>query len=118
MADIVERLRIPSDTEEVMKAWDYLRSYLLEGKKGSYARDIFEALLSHIDEEREEAAGEIERLRKALEKVCTAIEREPVCGGDLDYPHGHNDWLGWRKKIMRPAAEFARAALYQDKGGE
>lgn len=58
------------------------------------------------------------KLEKALGKVCTAIEREPVCGGDLDYPHGHNDWLGWRKKIMRPAAEFARAALDQDKGGK
>jgi hypothetical protein len=60
---------------------------------------------------------EIERLRKALEKVCTAIEREPVCGGDLDYPHGHNDWLGWRKKIMRPAVVAARAALDAIKEG-
>lgn len=67
MSDIVERLRIHSDTEEVMRAWDRLRAYLLDGNKGSYARDIFEAILSHIDEGREEAADEIELLRKSVD---------------------------------------------------
>jgi len=64
-----------------------------------------------------EAADTIERLQKeletareALERVCKAVEREPIAG-DLDYPHGHNDWLGWRKKIMRPASAAARAIL-------
>lgn len=113
MADIVERLRIPSDTEEVMKAWDYLRAYLLEGKKGSYARDIFEALLSHIDEEREEAAGEIERLRKALEPF--AAVRLPE--GNIP-DKSTVDGLGVGKQLRALDFRAARAALDQDKGSE
>lgn len=69
------------------------------------------------DDPGNEGDGEAERLREALERVCAAIEREPIAGGDLDYPHGHNDWLGWRKKIMRPAAAEARTALSQHRKG-
>jgi len=60
--DLVSRLLIPSDNEEVMSAWGTLRAYLLKGGKGSYARDIFENILSNIDEEREEAANYIKEL--------------------------------------------------------
>lgn len=71
-AALVTRLRVPSDTEEVMKSWDTLRAYLLDGGRGSLARDIFESILSHIDEEREEAADRIETLEAAL-KQCQSV---------------------------------------------
>lgn len=73
MSDIVERLRIPSDNEDTMKVWDNIRAIIADGNKGSWPRDIFESILSHIDEEREEAADEIERLRKALETAQAAM---------------------------------------------
>lgn len=63
---LVDRLRVPSDNEDTTKRWDGLRAYLLEGGRGSLARDIFESILSAIDEEREEAAKRIEELEAAL----------------------------------------------------
>lgn len=65
-----------------------------------------DALASRISQQ----DAELERMRSALRDVCTAIEREPIVG-DLDYPHAHNGWRGWRKKVLRPATEKARAAL-------
>jgi hypothetical protein len=70
-SDIVQRLRVQSNTEEVMKSWDTLRAYLLDGGRGSLARDIFESILSHIDEEREEAADRIEALEAALKRISS-----------------------------------------------
>lgn len=76
---LVERLRIPSDSEATMKAWDGLRAYLLAGGRGSLARDIFEAILSSIDEEREEAAARIEVLERALQaKSSTSLAHHPL----------------------------------------
>lgn len=66
--DIVEDLRRPYlDREYIMESWDAIREYLLDGKLGSYARDIFESILDKCDEEREEAAAEIDRLRDELQ---------------------------------------------------
>jgi hypothetical protein len=76
MTDIVEQLRQPyTDREDIMRSWDALRTYLLDGRTGSYARDIFEIILSNIDEEREQAADEVERLRTALATAEAEIER-------------------------------------------
>lgn len=61
--DIVTRLKTPSNTDAVMKSWDGIRASLLAGVMGTLPRDIFESILDCIDEEREEAAQEIERLR-------------------------------------------------------
>lgn len=74
MSDLIERLRKPSDSEETMNAWDGLRAYLLKGGRGSYARDIFEAILSHIDEEREDAADRITALEKENAELRAALE--------------------------------------------
>jgi hypothetical protein len=74
---LIERLRVPSDSEETMKAWDGLRAYLLEGGKGSLARDIFESILSNIDEERAEAATRIEELERALQAKSRAVITYP-----------------------------------------
>jgi predicted nucleic acid-binding Zn-ribbon protein len=71
-AALATRLRVQSNTEEVMKSWDTLRAYLLDGGRGSLARDIFESILSRIDEEREEAADHIE----ALERKVGELEAE------------------------------------------
>jgi|GEM_PF-3623939 len=90
MSDLVERLR---DTYE---NWGL-------GSKGP-------AILTEAAAEITRLQKELETAREALELVCKAVEREPIAG-DLDYPHGHNDWLGWRKKIMRPAAAHAREVL-------
>jgi hypothetical protein len=76
MTNIVELLRKPyTDREEIMRSWDALREYLLDGRTGSYPRDIFESILSNIDEEREQAADEIDRLRSALAAAEAEIER-------------------------------------------
>jgi chromosome segregation ATPase len=76
VTDIMELLRQPyTDRDDIMRSWDALRIYLLDGRTGSYARDIFEIILSNIDEEREQAADEIDRLRSALSTAEEEIER-------------------------------------------
>lgn len=61
----------------------------------------------------DQAAVKLAETKDALQDIYKAIEREPIVG-DLDYPHAHNDWRGWRKKVLRPAAEKARALLGGD----
>jgi hypothetical protein len=80
---LVERLRTPSDTPEVMSAWDSWRKYIKEGGGASWPRDAFECLLDNIDEERAEAADRIIALREAMgrqtalvDRLCSAVERE------------------------------------------
>lgn len=67
--DIVARLRMPSTGEDTMEVWDRIRAILLDGDRGSLPREIFESILDSIDEERAEAADEIETLRRRLDEV-------------------------------------------------
>lgn len=69
---LVERLRTPSDGEDTMQTWDYIRAELLDGCMGSLPRDIFEMILSSIDGEREEAADRIEELERRVSELETA----------------------------------------------
>jgi hypothetical protein len=63
--DIVERLKMSSSGEETMVVWDRIRELLLAGNAGTLPHDVLESILDNIDEERLEAAAEIERLRSA-----------------------------------------------------
>lgn len=119
MDDIVERLRSPSDNEDTMKVWDTIRSIIADGDRGSWPRDIFESILSHIDEEREEAADLISTLRDRCAKLEEALE--PFAAVRL--PEGNIpdkstvDGLGVGKQLRALDFRAARAALAQDKGG-
>lgn len=74
---LVDRLRTPSDGEDTMQTWDYIRAELLDGCMGSLPRDIFEMILSSIDGEREEAADRIEELeRRVTELEAAASTRQ------------------------------------------
>lgn len=65
MSDIVEKLRTPVYCDDLMGRWDRWRKQHKEGFAGSATRDEFESIIDGIDEERTEAADEIERLREA-----------------------------------------------------
>lgn len=67
MTDILDRLSKPVHdgwNGKRMKEWDLWRKAIAEDDAGSWPRDAFESLLDAIDEEREEAAAEIRRLRE------------------------------------------------------
>lgn len=74
--DIVVRLRTPSTGEDTMEVWDRIRAILLDGNRGSLPREIFESILDFIDEERSEAALEIETLRSRLDEARARIAAE------------------------------------------
>lgn len=124
MGDIVERLRAahPNSAQRfagsniLLEAADEIER--LTKERDDFKDDYFRRHKDAGDrmERALVAESKLENLRKALETICAAVDREPVCGGDLDYPHGHNDWIGWRKKIMRPAVTAGRAALDAVKG--
>lgn len=76
MTDIVEELRVSAANEGTMLLWDKIRGMIARGDDGSRPRDIFEAILSAIDEERSEAAAEIERLRLSLSEARATGRRE------------------------------------------
>lgn len=74
--DIVARLRTPSTNDNTMLIWDRIRELLLiEDHWGTLPREMFESILDGIDEERAEAASEIERLRRELAAADTAALR-------------------------------------------
>jgi hypothetical protein len=104
-------LRQPTPADEISALRTRCEKAEAERDEAKASRDLQARIASDEEGLSRAAESRCEELVKALEKVCAAIEREPVVGGDLDYPHGHNDWLGWRKKIMRPAVEKVRAAL-------
>lgn len=121
MADIVDRLRIHSDNEETMKVWDNIRSIIADGNRGSWPRDIFESILSHIDEEREEAADVISILRDRITKLKKALEpfAEKADIIARDHPGWNHDVFQWGAEPLvftMKALRDARAALDQDKG--
>lgn len=74
--DIVARLRTPSTNDNTMLIWDRIRElFLVEDHWGTLPREMFESILDGIDEERAEAASEIERLRRELAAVSAAAIR-------------------------------------------
>lgn len=78
MADVVERLKQPRHREPLMKRWDEWRRLHKEGFGGSATRDEFESIIDDIDEERAEAAREIETLRARLSQAGAGGVREAV----------------------------------------
>lgn len=74
--DIVVRLRTPSTGEDTMEVWDRIRAILLDDDRGSLPREIFESILDSIDEERADAAVEIETLRSRLDEARAQIAAE------------------------------------------
>lgn len=80
---LIERLRVPSNSEGVMAAWDNWRKYIKEGGGSSWPRDAFENLLSCIDEEREEAAEALSRLARDVEEArCALIAAREIIASD------------------------------------
>lgn len=74
---LIERLRKQLlDDEELMTHWDSWRAYIAEGWTGSWPRDQFEALLSALDGEREDAADEIARLSRRVSELEASIGGE------------------------------------------
>ena len=90
---LVERLQgwSSDDEEYVMKAWDSLRGFLLEGEKSDLPRMIFESVLDHLDEQRHEASALITELIKALE-----LAQEAVC--ELQCPSVKQTGTEWTHK--------------------
>ncbi|NEI71072.1 hypothetical protein GR212_15945 [Rhizobium lusitanum] len=97
--------------DELRRSADFA-TYGDEALRQLEAKTAGEAMRFVIDHssERQRHAEVMEEVRKVLGNIVTAVEREPVVS-NLDYPHAHNDWRGWRKKIMRPAVDEARALL-------
>jgi hypothetical protein len=87
--DIVERLKTTSTGEETMVIWDRIRGLLLDGNAGTLPRDIFESILDSIDEERLEAAVEIERLR-AEAATSSKVAAPPIRLEGWLYDHRFN----------------------------
>lgn len=74
MGDVLERLRQPIWTEDVMKRWDRARQLIASGHTGSLPRDIIEADLDGWDQERAEAADTIEALRAERDEARNQLD--------------------------------------------
>ena len=97
---------IPQDIMREVSKWT---AQCYQPETGTWF-DVRDVIAKAILSERQRHAEVMEEVRKVLGNIVTAVEREPVVS-NLDYPHAHNDWRGWRKKIMRPAVDEARALL-------
>ena len=63
--ELIARLRSPILNEDRMKRWDHARFLIESGHKSSLPRDIFEADLDLLDEDRKEAAEIIEKFSQS-----------------------------------------------------
>lgn len=71
IAGLSERLRAPVWNEETMRGWDSWRDMIVKNR-GSLPRDCFESFLDGIDEERAEAATQLDAL-SARVKDCEEV---------------------------------------------
>ena len=58
-----------------MQQWDGWRKYIKDGGGASWPRDAFESLLDCADEDRREAAKEIDRLQKEIADLAAEVVR-------------------------------------------
>lgn len=72
---LVQRLRELLSDEETLKVWDRLHAEIIAGDRGDSQRQTFESILDQADEERAEAADEIERLTKRAEAAEAEVAR-------------------------------------------
>jgi len=78
MSDLLERLREPCLSDDVMRRWDVARAEISAGSTSSHPRDIIEAELDSWDEDRRAAADRIEALERELAQARAAPKFKPL----------------------------------------
>lgn len=109
VAGLLERLKKPVYSDDLMIRWDCWRKLHKEGFGGSATRDEFESIIDWIDEERAAAASALERLHALAQAQAAEIER--LREERKNAQSTLSAWFDLSKKAEEAGASILEAAL-------